>query len=252
MPISAILCSRASHHLLALAPYMAAIQVICLRLFAFVSLHSLSWVTLCKMIAITNPFIYERHLYCGRCYFIIATIWFVGFLVAGAVIPLDTRWYPAICMARTVVDTPQASLIMLLFMIGITIPVVVIAYATTRIVYVIVRTHQRIAAQAQSIGCDHGSSGHTASVTVQSIRSARNVLIVCASVTVLVTPSIAYGILFSMSGDKDMSHWLQFALMWFASCDTVSHSLLFLFFTPSFRRRTRKMLEGLFETCRRR
>ena len=52
---------------------------------------------------------------------------------------------------------------------------------------------------------------------------------------ILVMPSVAYAVLVSMWGDQGVSHWLQFALMWFASCDSVSHSLLFLFFTPSFR-----------------
>ena len=93
-------------------------------------------------------------------------------------ISLATMWYPAICMVKTIVNIPRASLTMLMFLIGITIPVIDVAYASTIIVYVIVRTHQRIAAQAQSIGCDHGSRGQTPSVTVQSVRSARNVLIV--------------------------------------------------------------------------
>ena len=71
MPLSAVLCSSAGQSILAAMPYLPNIVMLYSR--AIVGINSLCWVTLCKMIAITKPFVYERHLNATRCYIIISS-----------------------------------------------------------------------------------------------------------------------------------------------------------------------------------
>ena len=68
MPLSAGLCSSAGQYILAAIPYLPNIVMLYSRAIAIVGINSLCWVTLCKMIAFTKPFVYERHLNATRCY----------------------------------------------------------------------------------------------------------------------------------------------------------------------------------------
>ena len=92
MPISAVLCSSASQSVLAVMPYLTKVQMLLSRWIVTVSLNSLSWVTLCKMIAITKPFTFERHLNSIRCYIIIALIWSIASLIAVASFRKKVNW----------------------------------------------------------------------------------------------------------------------------------------------------------------
>ena len=89
MPLSAVLCSSASQSVLAVMPYLPNLVMLYSKWIALASMNSLAWVTLCKMIAITKPFVYERHLTATRCYVITAIIWSIAFLVGLACFRID-------------------------------------------------------------------------------------------------------------------------------------------------------------------
>ena len=71
MPISAAVCSNATPNVRNMLPYVPRVLQVCSVWFSFTSVHSLCWVTVCKMIAITKPLRYEQLLTRNRCYFII-------------------------------------------------------------------------------------------------------------------------------------------------------------------------------------
>ena len=245
MPLSAVLCSGASQSILAAMPYLPNVVMLYSRSIAIVGLNSLSWVTLCKMIAITKPFVYERHLNTTRCYVIIAIIWSIGFLVGLACFRVETDWSTSVCMPRMNRSSAVDAVTDFVFLMCAVSPVILIVFGTTNIFMVIVRTHQQIASQVQSMGGEQGTDGHTTSATLQSIRSGRNVLIICASIVLLLLPTLAYDIYASVSGKTGEVYLINFIVMWTAAWNTVVNSILFVFLYRYVRKKTFEMLKGM-------
>ena len=245
MPISAIVCSNTPTQRPTTFVHLPTVHLVFFRLCGFVSLNSLCWVTVCKTVAITRPFLYEQYLGTIRCYVIITTIWFVGVLVAGAAVPFTSEWITTSCVPKLVARSPLEQLTRHVFIIGVTAPVIVIAYGTARILCVILRTHRQIAAQMQSIGGVHSQSGHAVSPTVRSIRSGRIVLIICTCVVLLMMPAITYDIILSLWGNGGVSHWVDFIVIWCSASNAFVNSLLFICLCGSVRRKTAQMLTDL-------
>ena len=192
MPLNAVLCSSAGQSILAAMPYLPNIVMLYSRAIAIVGINSLCWVTLCKMIAITKPFVYERHLNAMRCYIIITFIWSIGFLIGLACFRVETVWSTSVCMLRMNPSSAIDAVTDLTFIACAVIPIILIVYGTTKIFMVIVRTHQQISSQLQSMGGEQGAEAKTTSATRKSIRSGRNVLTICASIVLLLIPTFAY------------------------------------------------------------
>ena len=245
MPISAVLCSSASQSVLAVMPYLVNVHMVCVRWLATTSLNSLSWVTMCKMIAITKPFVYDRHLNNYRCCIILALIWSIGFLIGIATLRVDINWNHSFCLSRISANSAADSITTLSFLTGITIPVILIVYGTGKIFLVIVRTHKEITSQVQSISGGQDTCGQPTSATLQSIRSGKNVLIICASIVVMLMPTIIYDMHNSISGDVDDLNLFRFLMMWIAPCNTVVNSILFVFLFRSVRNKTGEMMKGI-------
>ena len=244
MPLSALLCSTAGQSALAAMPHLPNVHILLSRGIGAVSLHSLSWVTLCKMIAITKPFIYERHLNGTRCYMIITVIWSIGLLFGIASFRVSVSWSPHVCLPRIDSSSAAAAITDLSFLIiGMAIPIVLIVYGTTKIFMVIVRTHQEITTQVHSIGGEQITGVQSASATLQSLRSGKNVLIICASIVLIAVPTIAYDIRSSLSGHVDEVYLYSFFMMWIAPWNTVVNSVLFVFLFRNVRAKTRDMLK---------
>ena len=74
MPISAAQCSSWTPNVRSDTTYFPKIHAAVSVWFTVTSTHSLCWVTVCKMLAITNPFRYEQILTRNRCYVIIGVI----------------------------------------------------------------------------------------------------------------------------------------------------------------------------------
>ena len=200
--------------------------------------------TVCKMIAITKPFVYERYLSTIRCYIIIALIWTFSFIVGIVSLRVDVSWIPNVCFSRIDSSSAGDAITEFSYLIGITVPVLLIVYGTAKIFFVIVRTHHQITSQVRSIGGDQDAGAQTRSST-QSIRSGKNVLIICASVVALTMPAIAYYIHRSAAGGSDDLHLVSFFVMWIAAWNAVVNSLLFLFLYRSVRNKTADMLKEM-------
>ena len=197
------------------------------------------------MIAITKPFVYERHLNTTRCYVIIAFIWSIGFLIGLACFRVETVWSTSVCMPRMNDSSAIDAATDLLFLICAVTPILLIVYGTTKIFLVIVRTHQQITSQVQSMGGEQGTGEHTTSATLQSIRSGRNVLIICASVVLILLPTLAYDIYATVSGKTDGAYLIYFFVMWSAPWNCVINSIQFVFLYRYVREKTIEMLKGM-------
>ena len=245
MPLSAWLCTNARESTLDVMSTLTDIHMVFGRLFATTSFSSLAWVTVCKMVAITKPFIYERYLANSGCYIIIALIWSLGIMIGTASLWVDTVWSPELCMSFIARSSVANAIPGITFMIVISISVILIVYGTAKIFMVIVRTHREITSQVQSIGGEQSTHGQTTSATLQSIRSGKIVLIICASAVLISTPSILHGIYSSIFVTRDEHHnMVKFCLVWSAPCNSVANSFLFVFLFRSVRSKTVEMMKG--------
>ena len=199
-----------------------------IRLFAMVSLYSLCWVTLTKMVAILMPFRYEQLLSTKRCYVIIVCLWIFGIVLTAVGFRLDVKWNQTFCITANSYYpyAPLSTQIGLL--LGIAVPLTVTVYASGRILIVIVKTNLQITAQVNSIGGTVGVvlSGPT-TVTLQSIRSGRNILLICAAELVLTLPMIIL-IVFSLVLSVEMSESFQFVSVWSVMCNSPVNGILYM------------------------
>ena len=105
MPISAAVCLKASPNVRNMLQYLPTIQQMCTVWFMFTSMHSLCWVTVCKMVAVEKPLRYEQILTRRRCCFIITGIWVSGAVMATALSPRMSSWNLDTCMYGLLVCT---------------------------------------------------------------------------------------------------------------------------------------------------
>ena len=243
MPISAMLCSSAAEsvgNILKMHRFFT-------RLFGLVSLHSLCLVSLSKMVAIVKPLRYEQLLTSKRCYVIIGCTWSIGTAVASAGITHDGKWNRKLCIC-TVVDFPHVPPSTIVgITAGVAVPLLGTIYASCRIFAVIVKTHLRITAQVNSIGgYDHGAlSGQT--LTIQSVRSGRNILIICLAALALTIPMVVYS--FSVLLDTDVPSSFAFASVWILQCNSSVNGIIYLTVFRSVRFKMARMLNELRATC---
>ena len=108
----------------------------------------------------------------------IAFIWSIGFLIGLACFRVETVWSTSVCMPIINHSSAIDAVTDLTFIACAVIPIILIVYGTTKLFMVIVRTHQQISSQLQSMGGEQGAEAKTTSATRQSIRSGRNVLII--------------------------------------------------------------------------
>ena len=92
MPISAALCSRFTPTVRDMPPFLPKLHAMCSVWFVITSLHSLCWVTVYKMVAITRPFRSEQILSRTRCYVVIIVTWVVGAIAGFATSTRVSYW----------------------------------------------------------------------------------------------------------------------------------------------------------------
>ena len=169
MPISAALCSLSLSSAGQTVRYLVTFQLICLKWCGFTSLHSLCWVTVCKMVAILRPLQYEQLFNKARSYTIIAFIWVTGGLLATIGSRLHVTWNDAWCLPEPLVESESDSVVRMIFMVGLVIVLTRIVYSTSRIFCSIVRTHLQITTQVQSIGGNNFATG-VSDINVDTLR----------------------------------------------------------------------------------
>ena len=98
MPISAALCSSATPIVHGESDILPKIHALFSVWFSVTSMHSLCWVTICKMVAITNPLRYEQVLTRYRCYIVICGLWLTGAAMGAVVAYFASSWDYNVCM----------------------------------------------------------------------------------------------------------------------------------------------------------
>ena len=246
MPISAAVCSSATPTVRSMMYTLPRILQVCSVWFNFTSMHSLCWVTVCKMIAITKPLRYEQLLTSSRCYLIITCIWLSGACLAT----LGTRFITNLNADTCTYDVPHVEDIKLYLLLGIVtgllLPVSVLVYATTKIFCVIVRTHRQIAAQVNSMS---GPVGNTPSLTLKSIRSGINVLLICLAFVILTFPLVVYTVVAALTWNRHLPSSYRFFAVWIFMCNSSGNSFIYLLVFHSVRSKTADMLANVCRVC---
>ena len=257
MPISAAVCSKATPQVRDIVPVLPMVHEICSSWFAFVSLHSLCWVTVCKMAAITKPLRYQQLFSRNRCFTVISLTWFAGAVFSMSVSYMAVTWDMAACFYETAnassynhsVPEPDVAITLSFVLFGWTIPVVTIICATAIIYKAVSRAQRQIAAQINSIGGIIGIDPPTSSLALQTIRSGKNVLIICFTVFILSVPAAVTLVLISIGRYNDMSHWFKFAITWIFMSNYSANSLLYLLLFRSVRKKTKQLYSELYQYC---
>ena len=244
MPISAALCSESTPTVRNMVDFLPKLHMVCAVWFTIASMHSLCWVTVYKMVAITRPFRCHQLLSRKRCYFVIAVSWIFGAMLGVALSTVVISWNVSTCVGLHGVPTTSAlprSLVLLILTLGIVMPISLKVWATATIFQVIIRTHRQIAEQTHSIGAR--IEGNDLSVTSKSIRSGKNVLLVCLVDLVLGIPVAVYMTGVVMGKENAMSPSFKFAAVWTLFASTFVNSFLYLLIFQSVRSKTVEMFK---------
>ena len=97
MPISAVMCSYPDHPA-AERYYVAAIHGFFSIWLSMTSIYNLSWISLCKMIAIIHPLRYIVLMTERRCYMLIAANWIFTLVVSPFLFIFPMKWNGELCM----------------------------------------------------------------------------------------------------------------------------------------------------------
>ena len=247
MPISAALCSGATPEVADMDGLLPKVYLFMIWWFGFNSMYCLCWLTISKMIVIRNPFKVEQLLTRKCCYVIIGMNWIIGCVLAIVSFNVNVTWNTMTCAHRIPQDENLATFHVAHFVIAVVIPVSLILYGTVRIIIVVMRTHRQISALEQSFAVGNNSTGKTGFVTVQAIRSSRNVIIICAVSLVLNTPVFAFIVLRYLTA-YPIPDVFSFLSMWVFESNTFMNSLLYLLLFKSVRRKVFHMFRTIY-TC---
>ena len=246
MPISAAVCSRATPNVRRMVQFLPKFHVICSVWFTITSMHSLCWVTVCKMVAITKPLRYHQLLTRTRCYIIISGIWIFGAGTGVLLYPGASSWDYVSCMYtesnRETLPLIFAAPILFVLIFGLLMPLAVIVYSTGKIFRVIIRTHRQIAAQSCSIA-GHLSVGNIPSLTSKSIRSWKNIIIICLAYLILTIPVAVEVAAVIVRNDNYFHSMVKFAAVWTVFCKSFVNSLLYLILYRNIRSKALTMLK---------
>ena len=121
-------------------------------------------------------------------------------------------WSRDLCITRPSQVTNLSAITRVIYNASLFVALVAITYATVKIVQVIFRTHLDMTSQVHSIGGNTATMATDVSLTLMSIRSGRNVLIICAVTVILTIPGIIYSAGLSIYGGHR-----AVAFVWFHS-----------------------------------
>jgi len=227
MPISAALCSRATPEVADMVGLLPEIHAFLVWWLGFNSMYCLCWLTISKAIVILNPFKVERFLTHKCCYFIIGMIWIIGCLLALGNFTMAIPWNTVRCTYGRTNEHNLRIGYLAVFLMGVALPVSILVYCTLRIFVVVMRTHRQIFALENTVAVGDNSIGNTSFVTIQAIRSSRNVLVICVVSLILDTPLIVFAVLDTLTGTH-IPHVFSFVSAWLFQSNTFMNSLLYL------------------------
>ena len=250
IPIGAAVCSDATPNARNMTRYLPKIMMVCYVWFNFCSMHSICWVTVYKMIAITKPLRCEQILTRPRCYYITCYNWLIGAVFVAALFRFDVTLNVETCMFHFVSPSDVISTLGVGLTVGLVLPVIATIYATAKIFRAIVRTHRQITSHDNSIGGESGASGNISSLTMKSIRSGRNVLIMCSVYVALPIPFAVFVIADGIGQLNRLPHWYPFIAIWINVCNTSVNSLIYLVLFRNVRSKTVAMFTTMYRTVK--
>ena len=130
-------------------------------------------------------------------------------------------------------------------------PAVAIVYSTTRIFFAILRAHRETTAQVSSIGGQSDTLAPITSSTFKSIRSGRNVLIMCLAFLILTIPFAIFCFMLAFHVDNYLPSSYKFISTWILLCNSSVNSLIYVSLFQSVRDKTAQMLRaGVYKLCK--
>ena len=132
------------------------------------------------------------------------------------------------CIHRLVINKGNAGLLFIANIIGVVIPVAGIVYSTTQIFRAILRTHRQITAQINSIGGGNCNVANIPCLTLKSVRSGRNVLIICLALVVFTIPYCVNATVALLGFAKQVPLWFDFVAIWLILSNSFINSLIYI------------------------
>ena len=151
MPISVAVCSSATPSVRHMSTYLPEIHMFFMWCFSFNSLHSLCWMTVCKMYTLLKPFHHDLIFTRRRCYGIIACNWIIGAAIAASKLEMGSKWNMVSCTSVLPKTNVVSVMSLLTYGVVAVLPGVVLVYSTLRIVDIVVRAHTAIATQVTAV-----------------------------------------------------------------------------------------------------
>ncbi len=164
-------------------------------------------------------------------------------------IRLDVEWNQPYCITTNAYYPRKPLSTQIGLTLGVIVPLVVTLYASARILMVIVKTNRQIATQVSSIsGIVNDAVLSNPSITVQSLRSGRNILVICAVALIFTVPMFVF-ILFNMVLNIELPMTFQFASVWVVMCNSSANGILYLSLFRNVRKKLSQMFGELRSLC---
>ena len=167
-----------------------------------------------------------------RCYFVIFFTWIVSASFAAPFCFIDITWSHYLCIGE-VRRTHWKSLayMIALEVICCLLPMIVMIYANVRIFVVVVRVTRQMSAAAVQINAPINEVGPyqhiLASAVVRSVRSSRNIIIICFAYVLLVIIIVVFVTSWSIS-ETFIAKDVEFAMVWVFFAHMFINSFLYI------------------------
>ena len=245
MPMSAILC-----HCDASGPfsYLPKVQFFFMTWFVSTSWLGVLGVTVTKTITIIRPLRCRDIMTPRRCYAVIVWGWMICLCqaVLNTALSGNVTCNVDMCSYRLPINKNYSTLFATLVVLSSGSLFLLLAYSSAHIFVVVLRAHKQIAALARSMGRATGSDVTANNLTRRSVRSARNIFIICVTAMTLASPLVLFSITRNVLNSYWVSKWFGFVAMALFDCNTFMDGLLYVFLYRSVRRKMRRLLTELF------
>ena len=208
------------------------------------SLYNLCYVSVCKMVAVVYPLRYLTVVTERRCYVIIVFTWVVCLILAIPLSSIDMTWDSNICFIRrkNVTSTDPDYVVAMETIVSV-LPMATMIYANVRMFCVVVRVTHKVSSEQARFSTGSSSLAlqqHTlASVMFRSVRSSRNIIVICLAYIVVVVIAIAYESIVFANQKLDSPNF-RFVILWLFFNNTSFSSMLYILLHRSVRKAIKK------------
>ena len=219
---SAIFCSRPE---MTNPNGFASIYMALAAWFTVASLYNLCCISVCKMVAVVYPLRYLVVVTERRCYIVIFFNWIVSASFAAPFYFIATSWSPDECIAERKQITWKSSAYMFaLEVICCLLPMSVMIYANVRMFVVVARVTRQVSVASSDV---EPYQQILASALIRSVRSSRNIIIICFAYVFLVM-SIVVVVTTTSISDTAIEVDVKFALDWLFFAHMFINSFLYI------------------------